>query len=147
MNLQVTLSMYGGGPGSGCNPAAGKCGRHAEVVDTVIYLPQYGMAQEVVLTENGSTVASGLLVQKKGLPGVAQVDSPEVPKALRGQGYGKELYRRLFKNAKKLGYKEVRSDIEDMRSPRASSIWGAMSKEMKIGSRGIRSDQYYYIKF
>lgn len=27
MNLQSTISIYGGGPGSGCNPEAGKCGR------------------------------------------------------------------------------------------------------------------------
>ncbi|MDE2439173.1 MAG: hypothetical protein KGN01_07340 [Patescibacteria group bacterium] len=27
MNLQTTLELYAGGPGSGCNPAAGKCGR------------------------------------------------------------------------------------------------------------------------
>jgi hypothetical protein len=27
MNLFSTLSLYGGGPGSGCNPAVGKCGR------------------------------------------------------------------------------------------------------------------------
>lgn len=27
MNLATTITMYGGGLGSGCNPAAGKCGR------------------------------------------------------------------------------------------------------------------------
>jgi hypothetical protein len=27
MNLAQSISLYGGGPGSGCNPAAGKCGR------------------------------------------------------------------------------------------------------------------------
>lgn len=27
MNLQTTLSIFAGGAGSGCNPAAGKCGR------------------------------------------------------------------------------------------------------------------------
>ncbi len=27
MNLETALSIYGGGPGSGCNPAAGRCGR------------------------------------------------------------------------------------------------------------------------
>lgn len=28
MNLVSTISIYAGGPGSGCNPTAGKCGRH-----------------------------------------------------------------------------------------------------------------------
>ncbi len=27
MNLAATISLYGGGPGSGCNPEVGKCGR------------------------------------------------------------------------------------------------------------------------
>ncbi len=27
MNLKTAISIYGGGPGSGCNPAAWKCGR------------------------------------------------------------------------------------------------------------------------
>jgi hypothetical protein len=27
MNLAVTISIYAGGPGSGCNPEVGKCGR------------------------------------------------------------------------------------------------------------------------
>lgn len=30
MNLATTITMYGGGPGSGCNPEAGRCGRPAE---------------------------------------------------------------------------------------------------------------------
>lgn len=29
MNLEITLSIYGGGAGSGCNPAAGTCGRRS----------------------------------------------------------------------------------------------------------------------
>ncbi len=29
MNLASTILIYGGGPGSGCNPEAGKCGRTA----------------------------------------------------------------------------------------------------------------------
>jgi|SRR5579859_1129627 len=29
MNLAVAISIYGGGPGSGCNPDAGTCGRSA----------------------------------------------------------------------------------------------------------------------
>jgi hypothetical protein len=29
MNLQSTISIYGGGTGSGCNPEKGKCGRHS----------------------------------------------------------------------------------------------------------------------
>jgi|SRR5882724_4507850 len=28
MNLQVTIDVYAGGQGSGCNPSAGTCGRH-----------------------------------------------------------------------------------------------------------------------
>ncbi len=27
MNISSTISLYGGGPGSGCNPEVGKCGR------------------------------------------------------------------------------------------------------------------------
>src|SRR5438309_4808215 len=27
MNLQATIELYGGGPGSGCNPDVGRCGR------------------------------------------------------------------------------------------------------------------------
>jgi hypothetical protein len=30
VNLAATIEIYGGGPGSGCNPEAGKCGRHGE---------------------------------------------------------------------------------------------------------------------
>lgn len=35
MNLAATLSLYAGGPGSGCNPAAGKCGRPSDVISDV----------------------------------------------------------------------------------------------------------------
>jgi len=35
MNLAVTISLLAGGPGSGCNPAVGKCGRSASARDFV----------------------------------------------------------------------------------------------------------------
>ena len=34
MNILATIELYGGGPGSGCNPRAGKCGRKKKSTST-----------------------------------------------------------------------------------------------------------------
>lgn len=45
MNIKTTLTIYAGGPGSGCNPAVGKCGRKPGPIDQAVgkAISKYGL--------------------------------------------------------------------------------------------------------
>lgn len=55
MNLFATVSLYGGGPGSGCNPEVGKCGHHAlyhgTSVENALSILKYGFDTKRNLTK------------------------------------------------------------------------------------------------
>lgn len=55
MNLQATIEIHGGGPGSGCNPNVGKCGRRStgkskSVLDVITPKPDTSGSYESTLS-------------------------------------------------------------------------------------------------
>ncbi|SRR6266566_4596578 len=65
MNIRSTISIYGGGPGSGCNPEAGKCGRPRK--------KDLSQALMKVLQDEPRTHRQFTLRQKIGVGGIHQV--------------------------------------------------------------------------
>ena len=118
MNLAAAISLYSGGPGSGCNPAVGHCGRprlkghgpgvpwfrkvqrdaHKEEDELFVQIKVNGRVVGHVgvapnLTEGEYDMAEeGDGVPMKPVWHIA--DMPEVANKYAGKGYGATLYYR-----------------------------------------------------
>jgi GNAT superfamily N-acetyltransferase len=147
VNLQTSISIFAGGPGSGCNPDVGTCGRTPSSFSSTLRPTNEGEGRgHLVTLKNGEhEVGSAYIVPELGKKHVASIDSsPGVPKELRGQGYGKELYRRVFEHARQLGYRTIKSEYAGNRTDDATHVWESLKKERRVYDSGTGDMQHYY---
>lgn len=130
MNLTATCEIYGGGPGSGCNPERGRCGRIG-----MQHLPKLTFkVGKRYLNDNNFYIKaykSGMLVGTIGArekwPGVWKINSyPVVDENLRGRGYGQRLYHEAMKVAWEHGGTKFVSDNHDQQAAGAQQVWSAL---------------------
>lgn len=151
MNQQDWIEINAGGPGSGCNPDAGRCGRHpgshpnAESITHTFKKAGDGVRGHTLQLKEGNKVVGEASAIHRGL-GVVYIDSSfGVPKELRGKGYGKELYRRLIGEAFGLGMNKVQSEYKENRTDDATHVWESLKKEFTVKSFGSGGMQYFSI--
>jgi GNAT superfamily N-acetyltransferase len=118
MNLVDVMELQAGGPGSGCNPNAGRCGKLAvKQLDKGSWRLTHNEQAALTLSE---------LDRNTAMTGATYVQP-----SYRGQGRGTALYKAAKRFAKEKGYKVLRS--AETLSPGAKRIWEKMGGE-KVGS-------------
>jgi GNAT superfamily N-acetyltransferase len=168
----MTISIYAGGPGSGCNPAAGRCGRREggeqKVAQYLKSLSRKGFRSE--LRKNIQEIDSETLIwpgeahkvvaffrgERVGKAGISEKDTPNgkvwtillmrAKESLVGKGFGKYIYGAVLQQAVKQGVSVVQSENKGWRSKGAEHAWDLLSKEVPVYSIGKGRTQRWQVR-
>jgi ribosomal protein S18 acetylase RimI-like enzyme len=136
MNLFNTISLYAGGPGSGCRGP--NCGRHRTAVDQLASKLglQFGLRESKwrgvvanVVHPNRGEVGSVTMGQHPTDSKSMFIDEAGIHPDYRHQGLGPAMYSALFEYAKEHGKDKVYSSPNRYRTKEAAALWERLQKD------------------